>query len=193
MDFCHTLTWISHGFTGVPHPDSPFRLPPIPSINKNSFESVLMRWMKLEPIIRSEVSQKDKDQYSILMIMGYCFSSILQSYRMRIGQIKMPQNSLYLLRFGHLFWTNAPWIATSLLFISRFLKKLILADFTSVLIAFMQKRLFRCPYSSIFTDVTPALLFLYYIITTFWSLSHIYCFTESVPLTPFGDRNLCPP
>ena len=33
---------------------------------KNSFESVLMRWMKLEPIIQSEVSQKDKDQYSIL-------------------------------------------------------------------------------------------------------------------------------
>ena len=35
-------------------------------IKKNSFESVLMRWMKLEPIIQSEVSQKDKDQYSIL-------------------------------------------------------------------------------------------------------------------------------
>ena len=34
---------------------------------KNSFESVLMRWMKLEPIIQSEVTQKDKDQYSILM------------------------------------------------------------------------------------------------------------------------------
>ena len=33
---------------------------------KNSFESVLMRWMKLEPIIQSEVSQKDKDHYSIL-------------------------------------------------------------------------------------------------------------------------------
>ena len=29
-------------------------------------ESVLMRWMKLKPIIQSEVSQKDKDQYSIL-------------------------------------------------------------------------------------------------------------------------------
>ena len=37
------------------------------AIEKNSFESVLMRWMKLEPIIQSEVSQKDKDQYSILM------------------------------------------------------------------------------------------------------------------------------
>ena len=36
------------------------------AIKKNTFESVLMRWMKLEPIIQSEVSQKDKDQYSIL-------------------------------------------------------------------------------------------------------------------------------
>ena len=36
-------------------------------INKNTFESVLMRWMKLEPIIQSEVSQKEKHQNSILM------------------------------------------------------------------------------------------------------------------------------
>ena len=40
------------------------------AIKKNSVlfkkKSVLMRWMKLEPIIQSEVSQKDKDQYSIL-------------------------------------------------------------------------------------------------------------------------------
>ena len=37
------------------------------SVKKNSFESVLMRWMKLEPIIQSEVSQKEKHQYSILI------------------------------------------------------------------------------------------------------------------------------
>ena len=37
------------------------------AIKKNSFESVQMRWMKLEPIIQSEVNQKDKDKYSILM------------------------------------------------------------------------------------------------------------------------------
>ena len=35
-------------------------------IKKNTFESVLMRWMKLKPIIQSEVSQKEKHQYSIL-------------------------------------------------------------------------------------------------------------------------------
>ena len=37
------------------------------AIKENTFESVLMRWMKLEPIIQSEVSQKEKHQYSILM------------------------------------------------------------------------------------------------------------------------------
>ena len=37
------------------------------AIKKSTFEPVLMRWMKLEPIIQSEVSQKEKHQYSILM------------------------------------------------------------------------------------------------------------------------------
>ena len=37
------------------------------AIKKNTLESVLMRWMKLEPIIHREVSQKEKHQYSILM------------------------------------------------------------------------------------------------------------------------------
>ena len=37
------------------------------SQKKNAFESVLMRWMKLEPVIQSEVSQNEKHQYSILM------------------------------------------------------------------------------------------------------------------------------
>ena len=37
------------------------------AIKKNTFESVLMRWMKLEPIIQSEVSQKEKYKYHILM------------------------------------------------------------------------------------------------------------------------------
>ena len=34
-------------------------------IKKNTFESVLLKWMKLEPILQSEVSQKEKHQYSI--------------------------------------------------------------------------------------------------------------------------------
>ena len=37
------------------------------AIKNNTFDSVLMRWMKLKPIIQTEVSQKEKHQYSILM------------------------------------------------------------------------------------------------------------------------------
>ena len=37
------------------------------SHKRNAFESVLMRWMNLEPIIQSEVSQKEKDKYRILI------------------------------------------------------------------------------------------------------------------------------
>ena len=37
------------------------------AIKRNAFKSVLMKWMNLDPIIRSEVSQKEKYQYGILM------------------------------------------------------------------------------------------------------------------------------
>ena len=37
------------------------------AIKMNPFESVLMRWMILEPIIQSEVSQKARDKYHRLM------------------------------------------------------------------------------------------------------------------------------
>ena len=36
------------------------------AIKRNTLELVLMRWMNLEPIIQSEVSQKEKDKYHIL-------------------------------------------------------------------------------------------------------------------------------
>ena len=36
------------------------------AIKRNAFESILMRWMNLEPIIQSEVCQKEKDKYRIL-------------------------------------------------------------------------------------------------------------------------------
>jgi len=42
------------------------------AIKRNTFESVLMRWMKLEPIIQREVSQKEKHQYSIEQSFGFC-------------------------------------------------------------------------------------------------------------------------
>ena len=40
------------------------------AIKKNTFESVLMQWMKLEPIIQSELSQKEKHQYSISSVQS---------------------------------------------------------------------------------------------------------------------------
>ena len=39
------------------------------AIKRNTFESVLMRWVNLEPIIQSEVSQKEKEKYHILTHM----------------------------------------------------------------------------------------------------------------------------
>ena len=68
--FCfHVYSLCSSSLQFCPHPTSIFKhsaLEYYSAIKKNTFESVLMRWMKLEPIIQSEVSQKDKDQYSIL-------------------------------------------------------------------------------------------------------------------------------
>ena len=43
-----------------------YRMEYCSTIKKNTFGSVLMGWMKLEPIIQSEVGQKEKPQYSIL-------------------------------------------------------------------------------------------------------------------------------
>ena len=36
------------------------------AIKRNTSESILMRWMNLEPIIQSEESQKEKYKYYIL-------------------------------------------------------------------------------------------------------------------------------
>ena len=51
------------------------------AIKKSTFESVLIRWMKLEPIIQSEVSQKEKHQYSISSVQ---FSSVQSLSRVRL-------------------------------------------------------------------------------------------------------------
>ena len=37
------------------------------AIKRSTFESVLMRWMNLESIKQSEVSQKEKDKYCVLI------------------------------------------------------------------------------------------------------------------------------
>ena len=39
------------------------------AIKKNEFKSVLVRWMNLEPVIQSEVSQKEENKYSMLPYM----------------------------------------------------------------------------------------------------------------------------
>ena len=40
------------------------------AIKRNAFESVLMKWIKLEPIIQNEVSQKEKHKYILTHIYG---------------------------------------------------------------------------------------------------------------------------
>ena len=47
------------------------------AIKNNAFESVLMRWTKLEPIIQSEVSPKEKHQYSILQCIQMEFRKMV--------------------------------------------------------------------------------------------------------------------
>ena len=42
-----------------------YRMEYYTAIKRNAFESVLMRWMNTEPIIQSEVSQKENDKYHI--------------------------------------------------------------------------------------------------------------------------------
>ena len=41
------------------------------AIKKNAFESVLMRWKKLEPSIQSKISQKEKYKYSMLLLSHF--------------------------------------------------------------------------------------------------------------------------
>ena len=61
------------------------------AIKKNAFESVLMRWMKLEPIIQSKVSQKQKHHFSIL-IHTYKFRKMVV---MTLGKAMAPHFSTF--------------------------------------------------------------------------------------------------
>ena len=51
------------------------------AIKNNTVKSVLMRWMKLEPIIQSDVSQKEKHQYSILTHIYGIFTLLFHFYQ----------------------------------------------------------------------------------------------------------------
>ena len=54
------------------------------AIKRNTFESVLMGWMNREPIIQSEISQKEKDKYHILMHISESRKMVLKN--LLIGQ-----------------------------------------------------------------------------------------------------------
>ena len=81
------------------------------AIKKNSFESLLMRWMKLEPIIQSEISQKNKYQYSILMhIYGFRKMVTITLYGRPKKRLRCIEQTfgLYGRRWG---WGWSEWIA----------------------------------------------------------------------------------
>ena len=58
------------------------------AIKRNAFESVLMRWMNLEPIIQSEVSQKEKDKYRILMHIHGIWKNGTEDFIYRVARDK---------------------------------------------------------------------------------------------------------
>ena len=87
------------------------------AIKRNAFESLLMRWMNLEPLIQSEVSQKEKNKYCILTHIydflweflslrdaNWCQVILLIEWMMRylefISELEMKQNWP---------WSNACW------------------------------------------------------------------------------------
>jgi len=49
------------------------------AIKRNIFESVLVRWMNLEPVIQSEVSQKEKNEYDILTVYSKSRKMVLMA------------------------------------------------------------------------------------------------------------------
>ena len=58
-------------------------------IKRNAFESGLMRWMNLEPIIQSEVSQKEKYKYCILTIYMKSKKILMNLYQGSNGETEI--------------------------------------------------------------------------------------------------------
>ena len=74
------------------------------AIKRNTFESVLMRWMNLEPIIQSEISQKEKDKYCILThILEKAMAPHSSTLAWKVPRTEEPGRlqSMGLLRVGH--------------------------------------------------------------------------------------------
>ena len=64
-----------------------------PAIKRNTFESVRMRWMNLEPIIHSEVNQKAKDKYIPAHVYGIQKNGTVE-FIYRAAMEKQTQNRL---------------------------------------------------------------------------------------------------
>ena len=62
------------------------------AVKRKVFESVLMRWMNLEPIIQSEVSQKEKISYLTLAISTECKKMVLLNYLQSSREDTDPEN-----------------------------------------------------------------------------------------------------
>ena len=60
-------------------------------IKRSVFESVLVRWMNLEPIIQSEVSQKKKDKYCILTLIPGILKNCTEEFIYRAAMEKQTE------------------------------------------------------------------------------------------------------
>ena len=63
-------------------------------IKRSTFESVLMRWMNLEPVIQSEVSQQEKDKYRILTHKYRIYKNGTEEFIYRATMEKQTENRL---------------------------------------------------------------------------------------------------
>ena len=107
------------------------------AIKKNAFESVLMRWMRPEPIIQSEVSQKEKHQYS---------TAFTVSHRLWVVVFSFSFISMHILISFFISYVMC-WLFRSVLFSLHMLTFLIVFFFPYswhlILLHFDQKRCLR--------------------------------------------------
>jgi len=61
------ITWMSSADEWIKKLWCKYTMEYYSALKRNTFESVILRWMNLEPIIQSEVGQKEKDRYYKLM------------------------------------------------------------------------------------------------------------------------------
>ena len=93
-EFCHTLKWISHEFTCVPHPDPPSHLPlhalPLgfPSACWFQIRKVLL-WAKCSRTSRNLLAQWHEDSHLVLSWSWFSLLEIGESNKYRIAYWKL--------------------------------------------------------------------------------------------------------